>query len=564
MFRASVAEHGFSADGLCFAAHGKKAFGIAEAGEPIRLRHLDLPAVDLDNVAASPEKSQRGEEARPTRVLIVEDERATAFHLHQCLVRLGYIVAGVLSTGRETLQRLVELRPDIILLAIHIDGDIDGIETASQMREESALPVIYLAAHCEDATLQRARATKPYGFLLKPFSERELHATIQMALARSIEEQELGAISERFRDISRMASDWFWEQDAEHCFQWISDSLSLDGRMVEEFEYGKTRWETIDRGVTASEWEAHRVLLDRRQPIRNFQFERLDADDNIHHLSISGDPILDINGRFRGYRGIGQDITRQIQIERTLQLAKEEAESASRFKSQFLANMSHELRTPLNAILGFSEIIRDATMGPVSDRYRSYATDIFVAGRHLLRVINDVLDLSKVEAGRMELQEEWVDLSALFVACGRLIRARADEASITLEVNATADLPPVMADPSRLQQILLNLLANAVKFTPANGSVSVNAVQSAGDGIRVLVADTGIGMSPEDIPIALRPFRQLEGQLSRRYEGTGLGLPIAKMLIELHGGTLDIESQVGRGTIVCVHLPQERLMTNSP
>ncbi|MEI9985914.1 MAG: ATP-binding protein [Aliidongia sp.] len=499
-----------------------------------------------------------------TRVLIVEDERVVASHLRQCLRSLGYAVAGVISTGREALVRAAELRPDIILMDIHLDDDIDGVETASRIREGSAVPVIYLTADCDEATLRRACATKPYGFLLKPVSERELHATIQTALVRCIEEQALCAVSERFRDFSRAASYWFWELDSEHRFRWISDSPSLDGRIVEAFELGRARWETIDSGVTASEWEAHRVLLDRRLPIRDFQFERLDAGGSVHHLSISGDPIIDIDGRFQGYRGIGQDITHQIQSERALQLAKEEAESASRFKSQFLANMSHELRTPLNAILGFSEIIRDATMGPVSDRYRAYATDIFVAGRHLLRVINDVLDLSKVEAGRMELREEWVDLSVLVAACGRMIRARAEEASVTLEVDASADLPPVMADPSRLQQVLLNLLANAVKFTPVSGAVSVNAIQSAGDGIRISVADSGIGMKPEDIPAALRPFRQLEGQLSRRYEGTGLGLPIAKMLMELHGGTLDIESQVGRGTIVCVHLPQERLMARAP
>jgi signal transduction histidine kinase/DNA-binding NarL/FixJ family response regulator len=497
---------------------------------------------------------------RATRVMVVEDERIVAFHLRQRLIKLGYSVVGVLSSGRQTLERIDELQPDVVLMDVHIDGDIDGIETASRLRRDTSIPVIYLTAHAEEATLERARATKPYGFLLKPFSERELHATIQMGLERRAEEQALRAASgERFRNFSRVASGWFWEQDDQYRFQWISDSTPLDDRIAEAFSPGKTRWEMADRSGSEAEWAAHRALLEERQPIRDFRFERLDADGHVHHLSVSGDPIIDADGVFRGYRGTGQDITRRILAERALHQAKEEAESASRIKSQFLANMSHELRTPLNAILGFAEIIRDGMMGPVDLRYRDYATDIFIAGRHLLRVIGDVLDLSKIEAGRMELQEEWVDLIAVIAACHKLILARAEAGSVTLEIGARPDLCPVMADPSRLQQVLLNLLANAVKFTPAGGSVRIDATQSAEEGTLITVADTGIGMKPEDIPAALTPFRQLEGQLARRYEGTGLGLPIAKMLVELHDGTLEVESQVGRGTIVRIRLPQERM-----
>ncbi len=497
---------------------------------------------------------------RSTRVLVVEDERIVAFHLCQRLSKLGYSVVGVLSSGRQTLDRIDELQPDVVLMDVHIDGDLDGIETASRLRDCTGVPVIYLTAHAEESTLDRARATKPYGFLLKPFSERELHATIQMGLERRAEEQALRDDGDRFRDFSRAASDWFWEQDAQHRFQWISDTSSLDGRIVEAFMPGKSRWEIVERGVSATQWATHRMLLDRHQPIRDFRFERLDPSGRVHYLSISGDPLFDAHHHFKGYRGTGSDITGRILAEHALYLAKEEAESASRTKSQFLANMSHELRTPLNAILGFAEIIRDGMMGPVDTRYRDYAGDIYVAGRHLLRVIGDVLDLSKIEAGRMELQEEWIDLGEVIAACRKLILARAEAASVRLEVGNRGRLPPIMADQSRIQQVILNLLANAVKFTPAGGHVRIDAWRTERDGICISVADSGIGMKPEDIPIALTPFRQLEGQLARRYEGTGLGLPIAKMLVELHGGTLEIESQVGRGTTVRIHLPDERVM----
>jgi len=524
---------------------------VSESSCPSRPERLE---------AASGGTPLRERDTALTRVLVVEDERITAFHLRQTLERLGYSVPGVMSNGRETLARVAGLKPDLILMDIHLEGDIDGIETASRLREASAVPVIYLSAYGEEAVLRRARATSPYGFLLKPFSERELHATIQMGLERSLVERSLLALTQRFRDFSRIASVWFWELDEEYRFRWVSDSPSIGDRIVEACELGKTRWEIVARGVTAAEWEAHRARLDARLPILDFRFETVDASGCVHHLSVSGDPVFDSSGRFQGYRGVGHDITLQFVSERMLSMAKEEAESASRFKSQFLANMSHELRTPLNAILGFSEMIRDETIGPVAPRYRGYASDIVLAGRHLLRVINDVLDLSKVESGRMELREESVDLIAMIVACCRMLQARADDASIALRVRMGADLPNVLADPMRLQQVLLNLLANAVKFTPAGGSVTVDATASVDAGVRISIADTGIGMNAEDIPTALKPFRQLEMQQSRRYEGTGLGLPIAKMLIELHGGTLGIESEIGRGTIVTIHLPPARLV----
>ena len=494
---------------------------------------------------------------RATRVMVVEDERIVAFHLRQQLIKLGYSVVGVLSSGRQTLERIDELQPDVVLMDVHIDGDMDGIETASQLRCRAATPVIYLTAHAEDATLERARATKPYGFLLKPFSERELHATIQMGLERRAEEQSLRASSERFHDFFRVASHWFWEQDARHRFQWISDSPALDDRIVEAFAPGKTRWEIIDRGVSETDWATHLVQLEQRLPIRDFRFERLDAEGLIHHLSISGDPVIDSEGLFRGYRGTGQDITRRVMAERALYLAKEEAESANRTKSQFLANMSHELRTPLNAILGFAEIIRDGMMGPVDLRYRDYATDIFIAGRHLLRLIGDVLDLSKIEAGRMELREEWVDLAALMAACRKLILARAEAASVTLVIGVRTDLPPVMADQSRLQQVLLNLLANAVKFTPSGGVAVRVRHEGSGGGSGAIsgtqlhfeVEDTGIGIPVEKQKLIFDAFAQADGSMRRQFGGTGLGLTISARLIQMMDGRIWVESTEGHGSV---------------
>ena len=265
--------------------------------------------------------------------------------------------------------------------------------------------------------------------------------------------------------------------------------------------------------------------------------------------------------QFRRLEGQTAELVRG---EEALRLAKEEAEAASRTKSQFLANMSHELRTPLNAIIGFSEVIRDAIMGPVDPRYGDYARDIHMAGQHLLSLISDVLDLSKIEVGRLKLHEEPVSIAEVIDTCRRLVAERAREGGVALEEAVPSDLPPVFADRLRLKQIVLNVLANAVKFTRPGGRVRIAASLPAEGGLVLSITDTGIGMAPEDIPTALTPFGQVEDALHRRYDGTGLGLPLAKMLAERHGGTLAIESQIGVGTSVRIRLPEQRLHGSDP
>jgi len=244
------------------------------------------------------------------------------------------------------------------------------------------------------------------------------------------------------------------------------------------------------------------------------------------------------------------------------QSAKEAAETSNRVKSEFLANMSHELRTPLNAIIGFSEIIGTEVFGPGIPRYREYATDIHGAGRHLLSLINDILDLSKAEAGKFDLQAEPTDLSCLIEECTRLVRGRVAEHGLLINVDIAA-LPPLLIDRLRVKQVLLNLLSNAIKFTEEGGAVSVKATYDEAEGVIICVRDTGIGIAPDMIAVAFEPFRQIDSALSRKFEGTGLGLPLVKTLVELHGGKATIKSTLGNGTSVFISFPPSRCLTIS-
>jgi len=243
--------------------------------------------------------------------------------------------------------------------------------------------------------------------------------------------------------------------------------------------------------------------------------------------------------------------------------AHAEAEAASRAKSEFLANMSHELRTPLNAIIGFAEVIERETFGPTGARYREYAGDINGSGRHLLQVINDILDLAKVEAGQMQLHEARLDPALVMQGCVRLIKPRAAKTNVRIYTAFDPNLPILLADEARLRQIALNLLSNAVKFTKAGGRVSISTGLDSAGGITIAVTDTGIGMTADDIQIALEPFRQVTSSLSRSNEGTGLGLPLTKTLVELHGSRLDIASVPGRGTTVMVTFPPSRSLAQT-
>ena len=301
-----------------------------------------------------------------------------------------------------------------------------------------------------------------------------------------------------------------------------------------------------------------RALVRKRDYELEFRLRRPGHENSIRYIRCEGRCRIDPKtGEVEALFGIMQDITDRTLHEKALQEAKEAAEAAYGSKTRFLANMSHELRTPLNAIIGFSEMMQRQLLGPLGNsKYLDYIGGIRQSGEHLLDLINDILDMSKIEIGKYELNVEELNIGKIIRLAIHMVEGRAHEEQVRLVADDIPDDVTIHADRRALMQILLNLLSNAVKFTKSGGTVEIRCIEELGD-VAIIVADTGIGIPKEKLKIVTLPFEQVSGEFTRNHEGSGLGLAITKELIELHGGTLDITSEIGIGTTVTVTLPEK-------
>jgi len=324
--------------------------------------------------------------------------------------------------------------------------------------------------------------------------------------------------------------------------------------------------------------EAAIKLVLGENTLTNYELTARAANGTLTVVSYNATTLFDREGQLQGVFAAARDVTESKRLEHALQLKNVELEEASRMKSEFLANMSHELRTPLNAIMGFSEVLRDGLAGELPDQQRGFVGNIFSSGQHLLALINDILDLSKVEAGNVTLELEQVQVSSLFANSLSIISELATTRRIAVSIDAPEELGSLLADGRKAKQIVYNLLSNAVKFTPEGGKVTLRANRvprvevgrpsgswasrsfpltdnAFGEFLAISVTDTGIGISPQGLEQLFTPFSQIETGLARRFEGTGLGLAMVKRLAELHGGAVAVESSVGQGSRFTVWLP---------
>ena len=400
------------------------------------------------------------------------------------------------------------------------------------------------------------------GALLLGATDRLIDAEHWVAFARTIAAQIGQSVG-----LSRSISQWA-ATDARYrtLMENANDTillLSKKGVIVEanqraEDLYGRSRAELVGRHFTdflnpdsalAERERFKRLEVDRRLEAYNVAIVKPDgtiaaADFSERLVELGTEEVVFAAAR---------DVTERTRLE-LLTRAKEEADRASEFKSRFLANMSHELRTPLNAVIGFSELLDQELFGSLLPRQKEYVQNILVSGQHLLSLVNDVLDISKVEAGRMELSREWTELATVVESVDRILQSLAKKKGVTLELGLPQGLPEGYIDPVRIKQVLYNLLANGIKFTPSGGTVKLTA-GSEGRHLTLEIRDTGIGIREEDLVRLFRPFEQFGTPPGQVCEGTGLGLALTRSLVELHGGTISVRSQPGEGTCFSVSLP---------
>jgi PAS domain S-box-containing protein len=368
-------------------------------------------------------------------------------------------------------------------------------------------------------------------------------------------EHALAESEERFRGLTRLSSDWYWEQDAQYRFTYVSEGLREHFGLDPARLLGQSWHDEADVRPVQGSWEGFRAQLEARKPFRDVLLQHEAPDGRLRYARISGEPVIGEDGSPLGYRGVGRNVTAQVRAELELKAAKLTAENANRAKSDFLSNMSHELRTPLGAILGFGQLLEEDVAALPTALHRQWVGSIVRAGWHLLGLVNEVLDLARIEAGRIELSLDGVSLDDLVDECRGEIAALAAkrEIKVTTELDGT---PYARADRMRLRQVLLNLLSNAVKYNRDGGEVRVS-VRPAGNVVRIAVSDTGQGIAKERMAELFQPFKRLGAERSK-VEGFGLGLSITRRLIEMMGGRIEVESEPGRGSTFWFELPLER------
>jgi PAS domain S-box-containing protein len=450
---------------------------------------------------------------------------------------------------------------------------VDGVTRSYAYRKLADYPLITAIGRATDDIEKHMLLFKSttYGFVLfitisffvlffrvrreRAFSEQlgKAHDILETRVAERT--QELQQSEQQLRDFGASASDWYWEMDENLRFSYFSDSFTEITGVPQSKLLGKTRQEDGNPGVDPADWQGLLDDLAAHRQFRNFVHGRTKSGGEEIWLSINGKPVFDVNGAFRGYRGTGLDITDGKNTQDQLVAAKEDAERANQIKSEFLSAMSHELRTPLNSVLGFGQLLETVSDDPLSEDQRDSVHHILKNGRHLLALINDVLDLSRIEAEEADLSIENVLVTDVIDECLQASAALAGERNIQISFDKSrAEGLLIVADYRRLKQILLNLLSNAVKYNRDEGTVTIDVEKDGEHGVRIAVTDSGEGVPKNNQSELFKPFSRLSAENSE-IEGTGIGLVVCKNLVELMHGEIGMTSEAGKGSTFWFELP---------
>jgi len=499
------------------------------------------------------------------QIYIVEDEKIVALDIRNHLRTIGHEVIGISSSGEDCLEKLDTLKPDLVLMDINLAGSLSGIETAKKINEKMNIPIIFLTAYTDDQTLMEVKRTGYYGYVTKPFKEVDLKTEIEFTIDRfnkliklkedhDISRTTLKETEEFFKQVVDNVSDIIYRIDLKGYFTYVNPSA------IKQTGYGKEELmkmkytSLIHTDYKQKAYFFFKNIFQNKVENSYFEFplitkqgEEIWIGQKIH--------LLKSNNSIIGFQVIARDITQEKKFKEQLIIAKKNAENTAEIKSQFLANMSHEIRTPLNGIIGVINLFDKMEL---TDKQRTYINAIKTSSDQLMGIINDVLDLSKIEAGKMDMVETEFDLYEMIQSVISIFEIKSNNKGVDLTYEIDSNVPRnIIGDSIRLNQIMYNLLGNAVKFTE-NGAVNLKISLEKNEKddceIRFVVADSGIGMADGVTDKIFDSFTQAEGVNSRKFGGTGLGLAIVKKLVELQGGTIEVQSKVNQGSSFTIKL----------
>jgi PAS domain S-box-containing protein len=505
------------------------------------------------------------------RILIVEDDAIISWHMEKSLRELGYEVVGVVDKGETALEIVEADPPDLIVMDIRLKGEMDGIEAALILHDRFGLPVVYLTAYTDPVTIERAKQTEPYGYLRKPFDEHALPATIEMALHKHQLERQVKESEQRLRRLTSASSSYIMEIDTKGVVRfankaylgahmpdemvgtplvsWYPESLRPRIHSMIEKVLSNGAAETIEYGIPYATGELHSYLM-QLSPVR--------TEKGIEILVLTATDITEQEQSEMALAEERNRLARRLE-ERTvdLNITKSQLTRAVRIKDEFLSSISHELRAPLTGILGMAEALQKEIYGALDERQAGAVGRIEEGGRHLLSLINDISDLAKIEAGRLELDFRPLRFQAVLDASLRLVQPVPHGITIEITNSLSAEANRIRGDERRLKQIFVNLLGNAIRLTPHHGKVKLDCeLEPDRSVIRISILSDGVSLADDDVIDLFEPFNQPEKRLSRPNPTAGLGLSLALRLVELHGGGIYVDNDTD-GLRFTVLLPWE-------
>ncbi len=488
------------------------------------------------------------------RILIVEDEIIIAMEIADRLKSMGYEVLRIVSNGQMAIQSALREKPNLILMDIMIQGDIDGIETASRIHAKSSIPVIYLTANADESTLERAKVSDAFGYLIKPFEERELNTTIEMALYKHNMEAKLRESEERFKSLVENASIGIFRLSKENKI------LHANPTFVSLLGFNKLS-EIVSKNIAdflvGTTEKANEIveLLKSRGEICRFKAELVNNKSERITISLGGN-LVKWENEVLYFDGTIEDITKQQQYEDALIKAKEKAEESDKLKTEFLAGMSHEIRTPVNTIMSYLSLLNNELNQDDSTRFKDVFDAMQIGSLRLTRTIDSILNMAQFQAGTFDVFKTKIDINdEIIINLYDEFKYVAKQRGLELKLINNSKNTSILGDKYSLSQLFVNLLDNGLKYTK-EGYVEIKIYNDEDGTLCTDVKDSGIGISSEFLPTLFKPFSQEEQGYKRKFDGNGLGLALVKKYCDLNDAAIKVTSLKGEGTTFTVKFAQ--------